>query len=55
MIYEIREICGDYGLYVNGEFALLINYRKNAVKIKEILEVDDEEFKFLNSDYLEIP
>lgn len=40
MIYEIREICGDYGLYVNGEFALLVNYRKNAEKIKEILEAD---------------
>lgn len=54
MIVEIREICGDYGIYIDGEFRLFVNYRKNAEIIKAAIEADDEEFKFLNSDYLDV-
>lgn len=45
MIVEIREISGDYGIYIDGEFRLFVNYRKNAELIKAAIEADDEEFK----------
>ena len=38
--YEVRDVVCDYGIYEDGELKLILNSRSNALKIKDILEVD---------------
>lgn len=43
MTCEIREICGDWALYMNFQFetvTIYFNSRQNALNVKRILEVD---------------
>lgn len=52
--YEIKSVVSDYGLYVNGELALICNHRANARLIKAIMEKDDchpRDYAFTTEDY----
>ena len=43
MLWEVKDVVCDYGLYENGELKLILNQKSNALKIKEILEKDHAE------------
>lgn len=52
--YEVKSVVSDYGLYVNGELALICNHRANARLIKAIMEKDDchpRDYAFRVEDY----
>ena len=49
MIYEVRDVVCDYGVYENGELKLILNSRGIAKKIVELLEEDDYRDRKLNS------
>ena len=40
MSVEIKDVVCDYGIYIDGELALILNSRTNAEIIKQIIEVD---------------
>lgn len=49
MIYEVRDVVCDYGVYENGELKLILNSRRIAEKIVELLKEDDRKDRELNS------
>lgn len=40
MIYEVRDVVCDYGVYENGELKLILNSKRIAEKIVELLKED---------------
>lgn len=42
MIYEVRGVVCDYGVYENGELKLILNSRRIALEIVRLLEEDDK-------------
>ncbi len=40
IIYEVRPVVCDYGIFENGKLILILNSSINAQLIKEILEID---------------
>lgn len=48
MIYEVRDVVCDYGVYENGELKLILNSRRIAEKIVELLKEDDHKDRELN-------
>ena len=47
--YEVRDVVCDYGVYENGELKLILNSRRIAEKIVELLKEDDRKDRELNS------
>lgn len=41
MNYEVREVVCDYGVYENGELKLILNSRRIAEKIVQLLKEDE--------------
>lgn len=41
IMFEVKNIVCDYGLYENGELKLILNSRRNALLIKAIIEKDN--------------
>lgn len=39
--YEVKSVVCDYGLFLNGELLLICNSYRNAILIKDILEIDE--------------
>jgi hypothetical protein len=46
--YEVRDVVCDYGIYEDGELKLIVNSRRTAEKIVELLQVDDQRHRELN-------
>lgn len=42
MIYEVRDVVCDYGVYENGELKLILNSKRIALEIVKLLEEDDK-------------
>lgn len=47
--YEVRDVVCDYGVYENDELKLILNSRRIAEKIVELLKEDDRKDRELNS------
>lgn len=41
MNYEVRDVVCDYGVYENGELKLILNSRRIAEKIVQLLKEDE--------------
>ena len=39
--YEVRDVVCDYGLYYNGELILILNSKRIALQILELLKEDE--------------
>lgn len=48
MIYEVRDVVCDYGVYENGELKLILNSKRIALEIVKLLE-EDERIEKLNN------
>ena len=48
MKYEVRDVVCDYGVYENDELKLILNSRRIAEKIVELLEEDERKHRELN-------
>ena len=54
--YEVRDVVCDYGVYEDGELKLILNSRRIALQIVELLKEDDRKHKVLNyPPYLDRP
>lgn len=40
MIYDVRPVVCDYGVFENGQLILILNSSLNAELVKKILEMD---------------
>nr|DAG28562.1 MAG TPA: hypothetical protein [Caudoviricetes sp.] len=49
MKYEVRDVVCDYGVYENGELKLILNSRRIAEKIVELLKKDEHIHRELSS------
>ena len=47
--YEVKDVVCDYGVYEDGELKLIVNSRRIALQIVELLKEDERMFKELNS------
>mgnify|MGYP007028227539 FL=1 len=47
--YEVQDVVCDYGVYENDELKLILNSRRIAEKIVELLKEDDRKDRELNS------
>ena len=47
--YEVRDIVCDYGVYEDGELKLILNSRRIALQIVELLKEDERVHRVLNS------
>ena len=52
--YEIRDVVCDYGLYHDGELILILNSKRIALQILELLIEDERIHKELNKNESEI-
>ena len=53
--FEVKDVVCDYGVYENGELKLILNSRRIALQIVELLEEDErihKEFKPLGVEEL---
>lgn len=48
MKYEVRDVVCDYGVYENGELKLILNSKRIAEKIVELLKEDERIHRELN-------
>lgn len=48
MTYEVRDVVCDYGVYENGALKLILNSRRIAERIVELLEEDECNHRELN-------
>lgn len=48
MIYEVRDVVCDYGVYENGELKLILNSKRIAEKIVQLLKEDEHNHRELN-------
>ena len=48
MTYEVRDVVCDYGVYENGELKLILNSRRIAEKIVQLLKEDERNHRELN-------
>lgn len=48
MTYEVRDVVCDYGVYEDGELKLILNSRRIAEKIVELLKDDERIHRGLN-------
>lgn len=46
--YEVRDIVSDYGVYEDGELKLILNSRRIALQIAELLKEDERIHRELN-------
>ena len=46
--YEVRDVVCDYGVYEGGELKLILNSRRIALQIVELLREDERIRKELN-------
>ena len=46
--YEVRDVVGDYGVYEGGELKLIVNSRRIALQIVELLKEDERMYHELN-------
>ena len=46
--YEVRDVVCDYGVYEDGELKLILNSRRIALQIAELLKEDDRIYRELN-------
>lgn len=46
--YEVRDIVCDYGVYENGELKLILNSKRIALQIVELLKEDEQMHRVLN-------
>ena len=46
--YEVKEVVCDYGVYVDGKLKLILNSRRIALRIVELLKEDDRRHRELN-------
>ena len=58
--YEVRDVVCDYGVYEDGELKLILNSRRIALQIVELLKEDERIHRGLNpikdySPYLDCP
>lgn len=49
MKYEVRDVVCDYGVYENGELKLILNSKRIAEKIVELLKEDERKHIDLSS------
>ena len=47
--YEVRDVVCDYGVYEDGELKLIVNSRRIAFQIVELLKEDERIHNELNS------
>lgn len=47
-IYEMKSVVCDYGIYENGELALVLNDSFNAKMILDILKHDEQKKRYPN-------
>lgn len=48
MTYEVRDVVCDYGVYENGELKLILESKRIAEKIVELLKEDERIHRELN-------
>lgn len=48
MTYEVRDVVCDYGVYENGELKLILESKRIAEKIVELLKEDERIHRGLN-------
>ena len=58
--YEVKAVVCDYGIYEDGELKLILNSRRIALQIKDLLEEDERKHRELNPiesypPYLDLP
>ena len=46
--YEVRDVVCDYGVYADGELKLILNSRRIALQIAELLKEDERIHRELN-------
>ena len=46
--YEVRDVVCDYGVYEDGELKLILNSRRVALQIVELLKEDERIHRELN-------
>lgn len=46
--YEVRDVVCDYGVYEDGELKLIVNSRRIALQIVELLKEDARIYRELN-------
>ena len=46
--YEVRDVVCDYGVYEDGELKLILNSRRIALQIVELLKEDESIHRELN-------
>ena len=46
--YEVRDVVSDYGVYEDGELKLILNSRRIALQIVELLKEDERIYNELN-------
>ena len=46
--YEVRDVVCDYGVYEDGELKLILNSRRIALQIVELLKEDEQVHRELN-------
>lgn len=46
--YEVRDVVCDYGVYEDGELKLILNSKRIALQIAELLKEDDRIHRELN-------
>ena len=46
--YEVRDVVCDYGVYEDGELKLILNSRRIALQIVELLKEDERIHRELN-------
>lgn len=46
--YEVRDVVCDYGVYEDGELKLILNSRRIALQIVELLKEDERLHRELN-------
>ena len=46
--YEVRDVVCDYGVYEDGELKLILNSRRIALQIVELIKEDERIYRELN-------
>lgn len=46
--YEVKDVVCDYGVYKDGKLKLILNSRRIALRIVELLKEDDRIYRELN-------
>ena len=46
--YEVKDVVSDYGVYEDGELKLILNSRRTALQIVELLKEDERIHREMN-------